>query len=154
HEFRGQTPRCLPSVLIHTQRTSVVRRSVVLRAARVAHAGRVAGPIVPRHAAQARRTNGFHLLGGAVRGVAVEDERLLELDKVAVAAALKPRALDHVEAFIGEEYRGRRKAAVWPRDAQLPAIDPVDAVRDVELHLAAALRQLPHGLSENGGFLK
>ena len=70
------------------------------------------------------RTNGLHLLRGAVRDVTVECERLLEPNGIAVAPAGKLRALDLVEPIIGKEHRGRGESAVRPEDAELPAINP------------------------------
>src|SRR5215813_12155903 len=99
------------------------------------------------------RTNGLHLLWGAVRHVTVECERLLEPNGIAVAPAGKLRALDLVEPIIGKEHRGRGEMAVRPGDAELPAIDPVDAVGDVDLQLAA-LRHSLDGLFDDRTLLQ
>ena len=76
------------------------------------------------------RPKSFHLLMRAVCDVAVECERLLEPNGVRGAPAGKFRALDLVEAIVGKEHRSRGEAAIRPCDAELPAINPVDAVRD------------------------
>jgi hypothetical protein len=99
------------------------------------------------------RTNGLHLLRGAVRDVTVECERLLEPNEIAVAPAGKLRTLDLVEPIIGKENRGRGEITVRSGDAELPPINPVDAVGDVDLQLAA-LRHSLDGLFDDRGLLQ
>src|SRR6266436_4253692 len=78
----------------------------------------------------------------AVRGGAVEHERLLEANKIGVVSAGKHFGLDLVEPPTMIEHCDRRAAAVLRKDAELTAVDLVDAVREVDLHLAAFRHRL------------
>ena len=71
----------------------------------------------------------------------------MEPNGVCFAPTGKLRALDLIEAIVCKEHRGRGEAAARPCDAELPTINPVDAVRDVDLQLAA-LREPLEGIDE------
>src|SRR5215468_9810502 len=72
-----------------------------------------------------------------------EVERLVKDHRVdlRVAPGNKRFALDLIEPFLVQERRHVGVTAVRTRDAELPAVNPADAVLDVELDLAA----LGHG---------
>src|SRR5258705_2540811 len=80
-------------------------------------------------------------------------QRLLEPRAVAgldVFIGGEDRALNLVEPALIVKERNGRVAAVLARDAELTAEVPVDAMRDVDLHLAVTLQLLDRELHDRG----
>src|SRR5262245_46064398 len=86
--------------------------------------------------------NGAELLLRAVREAALEDQRLLEANEVDLVPAGKHFGLDLIEPVVNIEHRDRRTAAVLPDNAELTAVDPINAVGVVDRHLAACRQRL------------
>jgi hypothetical protein len=95
----------------------------------------------------------LHLLRGAVRDIAVECERLVETDGVRVAPRRKLCALDLIEAIISKEHRRPLVRLSGRADAELPTINTVNAVGEVDLDLATLSHSF-ESLIDDGGLLK
>ena len=80
---------------------------------------------------------GTDLVLGAVRAAVGEGQRLLKAGEgelgVGIDSTGQRFGLNQIESPLVIEHRGHRGAAVTPLHDKLPAIDPVDPMREVEL---------------------
>src|SRR5712671_2744620 len=118
-------------------------------------AARVVQPSRVGARATATFANSADSVLGAVRAAACECERLLKAHGVGfgTVSSRKHNALDLVEPSFVVEQRDCRMAPVFPVNAELTAVDPVDAVRDIDRH-RAAFGQHPDGMVDDSAFLQ
>src|SRR5205814_3375003 len=122
--------------------TAMRRRNLVTRSATAARVIQACGvgrsPILAGATAATSLANGPDRIFGAVRAAVGEGQRLLKAGglELATTPAGKRFALDLVKPAFVVEHRGCRVAAVAPHDAELTTVEPLDAVANVDFHLA------------------